>query len=349
MKILAFYLPQFHEIPENNEWWGKGFTEWVNVKKAKPLFKGHYQPKVPLNKNYYNLDDVNVMEWQSNLAQENHIDGFCFYHYWFNGKLLLNKPLDNYLNNRDIKSEYCFSWANEPWTRSWDGKTKSVLINQEYAGSADIDNHFEYMLPFFKDNRYIKIDNKPLFVIYRCNSISYLDEMIKRWNELAIINGFSGVYFVETLTGFQKEKYSMNSNAIVYMEPMYVIGKKSKFEKLLTTWKDFVHLNRRESYDSVWKRVLSLEKLGKDAWAGSFIDWDNSARKKTKNLVLTKSSPVKFKEYFSIQYKKALESKSDFIFINAWNEWAEGTYLEPDEKYKDSYLKVIKDVVENQK
>lgn len=345
MKTLAFYLPQYHEILENNEWWGKGFTEWTNVRKAKPLFKGHYQPKIPMNNNYYSLDSIKTMKWQTNLAKKYGIDGFCFYHYWFNGKLLLEKPLENYLNNKDIDFSYCFSWANEPWTRSWDGENKEILINQEYAGKNDIINHWKYVLKFFKDDRYIKLENKPVFFIYRANSITYLEEMIDIWNNNAKEEGFDGVYFIETLTGFQQEKYSSNTQATVYMEPMYVIGKKNKFLKLLTAWKDFIHLNRRENYSKTWNRIFKLEKLSKMENAGAFIDWDNSARKKTKNLVLVKSSPKIFEQKFEEQYKRGIKAECNFLVINAWNEWAEGTYLEPDVKYGYSYLECIKNAI----
>lgn len=347
MKIVAFYLPQFHAIPENDKWWGKGFTEWVNVKKAVPLFKGHYQPKIPLNNNYYCLEDVNVMKQQAELAKKNRVDAFCFYHYWFNGKLLLEKPIENFYNENTINFEYCFSWANEPWTRSWDGKNKSVLIPQIYSGKEDIENHFNYLLKFFKDKRYLKIDNKPVFLLYRCNNISYLNEMILTWNQLAKKNGFNGIFFVETLTGFQKTKYSTNTDALVYMEPMYVIGKKSKIRKLFTAISDLMRLNRKERYDAVWKRVLKFEKISDKQFAGAFVDWDNSARKKKKNLVLVDGTVEKFKKYMSIQYKKAKDNESPFMFINAWNEWAEGTYLEPDDKHEYGYLNSIKEIVDD--
>src|ERR1700733_12829635 len=137
IKIVALYLPQFHEIPENNEWWGNGFTEWVNTKNSKPLFKGHYQPREPLNDNYYNLLDANTIAWQASLAKSYGLYGFCFYHYWFDGKKLLEKPAEILLNNTGIDLNYCFSWANESWVRSWDGRGKDVLMQQNYGGSSD--------------------------------------------------------------------------------------------------------------------------------------------------------------------------------------------------------------------
>lgn len=346
-KIIAFYLPQYHTIPENDEWWGKGFTEWTNVKKAKPMFFGHNQPRVPLNDNYYDLMNPNTFTWQVELANQYGIDGFCFYHYWFNGKLLLEKPLEMYLEHKEWNKNYCFSWANEPWARTWDGQNKNVLMPQEYAGLDDINNHFDYMLDFFKDERYIKIDNKPVFVLYRSNSISYLDDMIKIWNERAKNTGFDGVYFVETLTSYSSEKYSKDTQATVYMEPMYILSQRSKVTRILQTVKSPIKRNKRISYSFIWKNLISKECLDKQSWAGAFADWDNSARKAKRNMVIKGCDLKKFRKYFSKIYSKAKSSETPYIFFNAWNEWAEGTYLEPDEKNKYGYLDIIKDITEN--
>ena len=200
MKIIALYLPQYHDIPENDKWWGKGFTEWVNVKKAKPLYEGHYQPHVPLNNNYYNLLDDDVKIWQADLAKKYGVYGFCYYHYWFNGKMLLEQPMEQMLKNEKIDLPFCICWANEPWTRAWVGETET-LIAQQYGYEKEWKEHFDYLLPFFKDNRYIKEDNKPLFVIYRPEVIGVLKDMLNYWNELAIDNGFSGMkYAFQTLS-----------------------------------------------------------------------------------------------------------------------------------------------------
>ena len=163
MRIVAFYLPQFHEIPENNEWWGDGFTEWTTVRNAKPWFKKHIQPEVPLNNNYYNLLDSQVMKKQSDMALKYGVDAFCYYHYWFNGKLLLEKPLENMRNDNEIKIPYFFCWANESWARTWDGQDSKCLIKQKYDENEDeIINHYRYLSSFFSDERYVKINNKPV-------------------------------------------------------------------------------------------------------------------------------------------------------------------------------------------
>ena len=190
MKIIAFYLPQFHNIPENDEWWGDGFTEWTNVKKAKPLYEGHMQPRVPLGGNYYNLLDDNVKIWQADLAKKYGVYGFCYYHYWFNGKMLLEKPMEQMLANKEVDIPFCICWANEPWTKAWVGDERKLLIAQEYGQEEEWKQHFMYLLPFFKDERYITKNGKPLFVFYRPDIVPCMKEMIETWDKLAKENAF---------------------------------------------------------------------------------------------------------------------------------------------------------------
>lgn len=351
MKILAFYLPQFHEIPENNEWWEKGFTDWTNVKKAKQLIKDQYQPREPLNDNYYDLSDVEVMKWQSKIAQEHGIYGFCYYHYWFNGKLLLEKPLENMLEDKEVTIPFCFSWANEPWSRTWDGRETDVLMPQEYGGEKEWQEHFDYLLPFFKDERYIKEDNKPMILIYRTENIPNVEAMVDFWQNLAVKNGFNGVYLVETLNSFQKNSCIKSSKALVEFEPMYTIsgGGLSFFQKVYDKLLSYINVGlKSKSYDMVWQTILKRKNnnfTNKKVFSGAFVDWDNTARKSTRGLYFRNMTIEKFRLYFSKQYIKAKEQSSDFIFINAWNEWAEGTYLEPDKKYEYKVLEIINDVV----
>ena len=195
MKIIAFYLPQFHNIPENDEWWGDGFTEWVNVKKAKPMYEGHKQPREPLNDNYYDLLDDDVKIWQAKIAKEHGVYGFCYYHYWFNGKMLLEKPMEQMLANPKVDIPFCICWANEPWTKAWVNEEKKVLIPQFYGEKAEWKDHFDYLLPFLKDDRYIKKDGKPLFVMYRPNVMDCVKKMMEYWNELAQEAGLPGITF----------------------------------------------------------------------------------------------------------------------------------------------------------
>lgn len=345
MKILAFYLPQFHTIQENDEWWGKGFTEWTNTKKSKPLFKGHYQPREPLNDNYYDLSDVNVMKWQAKIAQDHGLYGFCYYHYWFNGKKLLEKPLENMLKDKEVNIPFCFSWANEPWARTWDGRETDVLMDQKYGGEQEWQKHFNYLLDFFKDARYIKIDNKPMMVIYKTMDIPNVEIMCEYWNNLAIKNGFNGIYIVETLNGKQNEPIVKNSDAVVEFEPMYTLNHRySLLNKIQDKIISLCRGLQLKDYDRVWKDIINrniLKRGDRKVYLGAFVGWDNSARKGSNALIINNSSPTKFSKYYSRQLTKAKNNHSDFIFINAWNEWAEGTYLEADKKYNTQYLKEL--------
>lgn len=353
-KLIAFHLPQYHCIKENDEWWGKGFTEWTNIKKSKPLFKNHNQPRVPLNKNYYNMLDKETLIKQAELANQYGVYGFCFYHYWFGGKLLLEKPVENLLQWKDINLNYCFSWANEPWSRTWDGQNKVVLMPQNYGSTNEWIKHYNYLSSFFKDNRYIKIDNKPVMLLYRTNNIPHCDEMIQTWNELAINDGFNGIFIVETINHFQETPSCSNSKAIVYMEPTvkdnYSFKNQffSNMDRRLSKFKFFLKSGKWlyvEEYDTVWNKIISRKtynKKDKRVYLGAFVGWDNSPRKGENSRIIVNQTPEKFKKYLKIQLEN---SCSDFLFINAWNEWAEGAYLEPDEKDGYNYLKMIKELI----
>ncbi|OIJ21728.1 glycosyl transferase [Anaerobacillus alkalidiazotrophicus] len=357
MKLIAFYLPQFHAIPENDEWWGEGFTEWTNTKKAKQLFKGQYQPREPYDENYYNLLDDETKKWQVDLAKKYGIYGFCYYHYWFNGKMVLQKPLEQVLENKDIELPFCISWANEPWTRSWDGKTNEVLLAQEYGDKEDWLTHFNYMLKFFKDDRYIKVNNKPILVIYKVESIPNHVELFEFWTNKAKENGLEGIYFIETLNGLQKKEVSNISEAVIQFEPNYTIHHdRPLIDKIQNKLKNLLMMPHKGSfiynsmdYDITWKRILkrNMKVENKQVFLGAFVDWDNTARKGEKALVFNGANPEKFEKYLSQQIRKGKEDNSEFLFINAWNEWAEGTYLEPDNRNGFAYLEAVKKAVNN--
>lgn len=356
-KIIAFYLPQFHAIPENDEWWGKGFTEWTNTKAAKPLYKGHYQPREPFEDNYYNLLDNDARVWQASLAKENGIDGFCYYHYWFNGRQLLEKPLEAVLAAKEPDFPFCMCWANEPWTRAWDGGERQILMPQEYGVENDWNNHFNYLLKFFKDSRYIKVENKPVFIIYRSSSIPCREEMFSHWNKLCIENGFDGLYLVEEVNIFQDSPACTNSNAVLEFEPMFTLKNDidfvSRIKRKMKTYLRKLGFSALDiyNYDTIWNEIINrnAQYENKQKFLGAFLDWDNSARKGKNATIIKGGNPEKFEAYFSKQLKKAEDQNCQFIFVNAWNEWAEGTYLEPDKKYGSAYLKAIKNSVSKNK
>ena len=379
MKIIAFYLPQFHDIPENDEWWGKGFTEWVNVKKAQPLYKGHEQPRIPMNENYYNLLDDNVKIWQANIAKEYGIYGFCYYHYWFGGKLLLEKPMEQMLKNPKVDIPFCISWANEPWTKAWVNESK-VLIPQFYGGKKEWKEHFDYLLPFFKDNRDIKEDNKPLFIIYRAEVIDCLNDMLDYWTELARQNGFSGMkYAYQNLTfDLMPNRDDSRFDYNIEFQPSYAWNdlnnksavQKSKLWNFLRSVKRriyaetekrlgfdlrryFNHKGKEKNasvlktdYDEAWKAILEHIPENEKNIPGAFVGWDNTPRKGHRGQVYIGDTPEKLNKYMSKQIQRAKSIyKKDMIFMYAWNEWAEGGYLEPDERTGYKNLEAIRDAL----
>ena len=361
MKIIPLYLPQFHQIPENDEWWGEGFTEWTNVKKAKPFFEGHYQPRVPLHKNYYDLTEVESLKWQCDIARKYGIYGFCFYHYWFNGKLLLEKPMEMLLAHPEIEINYCISWANHNWEDGWKASpgNEKILIGHDFDDEEDWVAHFNYMLPFFKDQRYIAEDNKPLLTIYIPNIIGKLNKMLALWDEMAKDAGFDGLkYAFQSAMSYHSKSWdrSMFEYAIEF-EPGYTNYKKSllaflnvmkhshKIKKMLGIKKRLRKAQKEvtlSDYDATWEQILKNKPSAKNAIPSAFVDWDNTPRKKQAGRVYLGATPTKFKKYFKqLLVKAKKEYKTDKIFVFAWNEWAEGGYLEPDEKYGYAYLEAI--------
>ena len=364
MKIVAFYLPQFHVIPENEDIWGEGFTEWTNVKKAIPLFEGHVQPVEPLNDNYYDLLDPKVMHWQAEMAKEYGIYGFCFYHYWIEGKKLLEKPIENFLKDEDINIHYCLSWANHSWTDAWKGSNK-VFIEQTYGGKEDWNAHFEYLLPFFQDNRYIKIDNKPMFVIYMPEDIPHLNEMLDLWNDRARAAGFAGIAYAYQYTyfGMDPNKDDSRFDYGIEFQPAYAIAdsrgktmariRKRGYYFLKWVQKTLnirmtVNITRLEimSYVQVWKYILNREPDDSKKIPGAFTRWDNTPRKGKAGLVIHGATPQMFQNYLSKQIQRAKKIyKKDFLFITAWNEWGEGCILEPTKQDGYAYLQAVKEAL----
>lgn len=351
VKLLAFHLPQYHSFPENDEWWGEGFTDWENVRKAVPLYNGHDQPKVPLN-GYYNMLDHETHKQQAELAKKYGLYGFCYYHYWFGGKMLMEKPLEIILRERDVNLPYCMCWANEPWTRSWNGKNKEIIMPQVYGEKTDWVNHFDYLLQFFKDDRYIKVENKPLFVIYRTKDVDCCDDMIACWDEESKKHGFDGIYICEEKNAFQTTPTCKNSCAVLNFEPGFTrnissnIVKKGKKYLARALGRDcFI-----ESYPAEVEEIIRrpLQNQNKKEFLGAFTGWDNTPRRKTNGTVSEDCTPETFQYLLANQIRKSNDAGAEFLFINAWNEWAEGAYLEPDEKNGYAYLEAVRNAIESQ-
>jgi hypothetical protein len=349
LKTLALYLPQFHCVPENDEWWGEGFTDWVAAKKAEPLFPGHYQPREPLDDNYYDLLQKETMQWQADLAKQYGVDGFCFYHYYFdNGRRILEKPAENLLKWSDVDMPFCFYWANKSWVRSWSNLENSdtwfetgaeqmqallpaVLLKQSYGLQGDWKKHFMTLLPYFKDKRYIKKDGMPIFMILKPEHIAHLNQMLRFWQKLAKNNGFPGLFVIGSETAQIKNK--MLQARMVHEPSSY--------------WSNIDYSmpleNRRFPFKDVWRHLLCARYDRREkTYLCGITDFDDTPRRGIKGSSCAGSTPKHFFHYFLLACLKSLARGNEYIFINAWNEWGEGMYLEPDKKYGYAYLEAVR-------
>jgi lipopolysaccharide biosynthesis protein len=370
IQYLAYYLPQFHPILENDQWWGKGFTEWTNVTKAKPLFKGHYQPILPADLGFYDLRVPEVQEAQAALAKEYGIDGFIYYQYWFgNGKMLLEKPAEAMLKNKNIELPFCFCWANETWRGIWHGlDNPEILIEQTYQGEKGYKKYFEYLVPFFKDERYIKVENKPMFHIYRIKDIPDVQLFFDTFNESARNLGFDGIYFVLS-TNETDLLDNVNVHGVVgldifneirYNSEKFLMGRYQKTRTLEKRIKRFFGIGRPEKIGKRKKPLLiDYEKhildindtIPHDKYMPCvFPNWDNSARSGMKSMIFKHTNPNNWKVHLqnTIQKLREYPANPPFIIIKSWNEWAEGNHLEPDRKYGLKWLEVVKQVKNNE-
>lgn len=365
-KIIALYLPQFHCIPENDEFWGKGFTDWETVKKAKPIYEGHDQPKVPMGENYYDLSLKENVEWQSNLAKENGIYGFGVYHYWFNNeKNILTKPAEILCNLKDNPVKYFFVWDNCNWKRSWsnvvgndwapvvDGeknkKGQSILIPYILGEEADWENHYRNISHHFKSDNYEKKNNKPVFCIIWYSK--EIQKMCEYWDKLAKEDGYDGMFFVLKNNKFGNYpkgvfRYDYEPHNSSWLDVSFrqrIIGKLVSISKIKIPEKLCLY-----DYDLCWQKLLKRVSECKDETLipGAFVSYDDSPRRgNTSAKIIVNGTPEKFQTYFSQLYDLCKIQKKDYIFLTAWNEWGEGAYLEPDIRYGYAYLNAIKNIV----
>lgn len=365
-KVIAMYLPQYHEIPENNEFWKKGFTDWVSVRKAEALYENHYQPKTPFNENYYDLSKVETIKWQAALAKEYGIYGFCFYHYWFdNNKTVLDKPARNLLGNKEIELPFCFAWDNTSWVRSWskyDGNAwapkydsketdelgREYLLKLDYGREKEWKIHFEFLLPYFRDERYIKKDGKPVFIFFSTIKKEVLQEMEAYWRKLAKENGFPGIYLISRCDPIVRKK--LMDTEFIY-QPITSGWQRIQIIKKYITKYLKVNIKDKEpmiyDYDKVWKRILKETKWysKKNVLLGGFVNYDDTPRRGKKGRVIENGSPEKFGYYFKRLYDISSQYNKEFLFLTAWNEWGEGAYLEPDAREGKAYLEAIRNVI----
>jgi hypothetical protein len=345
MQLLAMYLPQFHRVKENDEWWGEGFTDWIPTKNAKPICEGHYQPHIPLNHNYYDLMKKETMLWQAELMHKYGVDGMCMYHYYFkDGRKILEKPAEQLLRWKDVDMPFCFYWANETWKRSWssipnanswqsdekkpfNSTETGILLDQQYGDREDWVQHFNYFLPFFKDKRYIKVNGSPLLIIYKTALIPCLKQMLGCWRELAEKEGFTGLYIIGAYANDNAKK---SLDGILYHEPP---------QTLVSLREGGVGNHAYSiSYDTMVDNVLKEPPVGKRTFYSCFTGFDDTPRRGETGNALKDTTPEKYQDFLARTIAKNYAAGNDFTFINAWNEWGEGMHLEPDEKYGYAYL-----------
>lgn len=362
-RVLAFYLPQYHPIPENDKWWGKGFTEWQNVAKAKPLFRGHYQPKIPTELGFYDLRLPEVRDEQARLAKEAGIEGFCYWHYWLgNGKQLLERPFDEVLRTGKPDFPFCLAWANHSWRNStWNkdycsNKKNSIIAEQLYPGEEDYVNHFYAVLPAFKDKRYVCVDGKPLFLIFEPENPE-IKVFINIWRKLAIENGLNGIHFVavahlgsliERISSSEKiaKILSIGFDAVNSWSYTLAETQCNKLKKYVAAGfaKLFnVHLLTKYKQSEINNHLFIEEDRKENVYPLLIPNWDCTPRRGRNCTIYTDSTP----EVFASQVRAAIDiikDKSDehkILLLKAWNEWGEGNYMEPDIKYGRGYIDAL--------
>ena len=345
VRAIAFYLPQYHRIPENDAWWGEGFTEWTNVRRARPLFPGHAQPKSPGPLGYYDLDDPSVADAQAALAREFGVHGFCYYFYWFNGRRLLERPLEAMLARGEPDFPFCVCWANENWSRRWDGGDQALLVEQRY-GLDDSRRLFDAFLRLFADRRYIRVNGRPLLLVYKADLIPQLVETAAMWREQARAAGEADPYLVYCETspgrpdpaavGFDASAEFPPHRTDSYWLNARVRGLDPGFSGLVS------------SYRAVVAQALAREQGDAKRLRGVMPSWDNTARRGLGATVYLGSSPELFGHWVEAAARDTrarLAGDERLLFVNAWNEWAEGCCLEPDERTGTQYLEALRDAL----
>jgi lipopolysaccharide biosynthesis protein len=344
-KFIAFYLPQYHPIPENDSWWGRGFTEWTNVSKATPQFVGHYQPHLPAELGFYDLRVPDVQRRQVELARKHGIYGFCFYHYWFNGKRLLEYPLENFIVDKNIEFPFCLCWANENWTRKWDGLEKEILISQEHTLETDF-AYIREIEGYLKNHRYLRIGGRPVLMVYRTQILADAAETAKQWRHYCKEKGLGDLYLVAVQTGDFTDPRVIGFDAAVEFPPHGIkpIPQINNQLKIVNPNFHGAVYDYRHAADSMMQKPVPDYTLFKTV----MTPWDNTSRRIDDPMIFHNGNPTDFQVWIesALHYTvKNLPPEERFVFINAWNEWAEGTHLEPDRKYGYAYLQAIANVL----
>lgn len=374
-RIIGLYLPQYHPIPENDEWWGKGFTEWTNVAKARPLFRGHYQPRIPADLGFYDLRLPEVREQQAQLAREAGLEGFCYYHYWFgNGRQLLERPFNEVLASGKPDFPFCLCWANHDWTnKTWQKgnnfRRDSMIMKMEYS-KEDYVRHFNYVLPAFRDPRYITVDGKPLFAVWAPHYIPDAREFIDLWQQLARENGLPGIHFVghtdnagKGLPGQAADYYSADKakeyyqavldlgfDAVMssgYRRAVALLQGKTRMMWRMLSGKTFAPTYSKMDYSRLMANYYVPEDAGENIYPTLLPQWDRTPRAGKNSEIVVDSTPARFQETVetAIELIRQKEPEHQLLFLKAWNEWGEGDYVEPDLKFGHGYIQAIRQAI----
>lgn len=341
-RLIAFYLTQFHPIPENDRWWGKGFTEWTNVTKATPLFDGHYQPHLPADLGFYDLRVRETRHEQIRMAKEYGIDGFCYHYYWFSGTRLLNQPLDDMLADPDSDMPFCLCWANENWTRRWDAAEHEILIAQRYLPDDDL-KFIESLLPFFADRRYIRIDGAPMLVVYRPQHLSDPQKTAEVWRDVCRRRGIGEIHICAALTHGNTDYEQFGFDSGVEFPPHNLqsrnlarnVAFREPFKGYVVDYRDVANAYLARRYDA------------SNVFRGVFPAWDNTPRTGNRGVIILGSSPENYECWLAKAVTQTMRDWPEggrFVFLNAWNEWAEGCHLEPDRRYGRRFLEATRNV-----
>ncbi len=354
MRAIAFYLPQYHPIPENDRWWGQGFTEWTNVRKATPLFHGHRQPAIPGELGYYDLRLGETRKAQAGMARAGGISGFCYWHYWFGGRRLLERPFAEVLESGEPDFPFCLGWANESWAGVWHGDPDRILMQQSYPGREDEVRHFRLVEEAFRDPRYLTVDDKPIFYVYKPRQIPACQRFVEHWQNLAVKAGLKGLYFIGEDVYIDDDPWDFkgngfdavvpNSPGVAFLRlakkrfrPRYFIPRmvhKLLRHPVLHRYQDFVAHNL-------------VEPGHEDFYPSVVPNWDNTPRAGRNGVVLTHISPELFRRQLQRAVQQVEKRTADrrIVFVKSWNEWAEGNYLEPDLRYGKAYLDICREVL----
>lgn len=352
-RVIAFYLPQFHPIEENDQWWGKGFTEWTNVARARPLFDGHEQPRLPADLGFYDLRVPEVREMQAEMASAHGVEGFCYWHYWFGGRRLLERPFEEVLGSGRPDFPFCLGWANESWTGVWNNEPRRMLIEQTYPGETDDRAHFDYLLRAFSDDRYISVDGRPLLYIYKPLKLPDAKRRLDRWREWAHQAGLKGLYVLgNNLLDFEDASSLGLDGGVISTLGLITASNALVNKAKWLFWGASKKLDlggpRTERYEEAIRHLIpDLDKFSFDAYPCAYPNWDHTPRSGRKGLVLTHSTPDLFERHMdeAIASVSSRAPEQRLVFLKSWNEWAEGNYMEPDQRWGDAYLKALRKVI----